>query len=327
MKQKQFEATHAGLWAEIAAILDGSQNDRRALPALYRRLCQCLALCRQRGYSPALAAYLQAMVADCHRRLYGSAIRRPNTLVRWMLVDFPCRVRAEWRLLLLACLAFFGVGLAVGLLVWFEPHWAYSFASPQQLADYRAMYEPGRIRVGRGGDQGDVMMFGHYIWNNVSIDFRTFAGGVFGGIPALLSMGFNGIHFGVIAAWLSKDPSTFTPFWSFVIGHASVEVAGLLFSGMAGMRMGLSLIRPGRLSRSHALFAASQQSFPLIVGAALLTVMAAFIEAFWSASSTIPVQVKYLVGGAGWLLLILFFAFAGRGKQTDAQLEGGHATR
>jgi uncharacterized membrane protein SpoIIM required for sporulation len=303
MKQSQFSTDNAALWNEIAAILDGSQADQTALPALYRRLCQCLALSRQRGYSPALADFLQKMVGDCHRRLYGTAIERPSTLVHWMGVEFPCRVRAEWRLLLVTCLVFFGVAIGVGLLVWYQPHWAYSFTSPSKLAGYRAMYQPGSISAGRGSE-GDFMMFGHYIWNNVSICFRTFAGGIFGGIPALLSLGLNGINLGLIGSWLSRDPAT----------SASFEITSLLLSGMAGIRLGLSLIAPGRLSRAHALHAASGRMFPVLVGAALMTLLAAFVEAFWSASPAISHSAKYAVGALCWSAVILFFLFAGRGR-------------
>ena len=313
MKQTRFEAEHGALWWEIEAILGGAGADPRNLPVLYRRLCQCLALARQRGYSPILADTLQKMVGDCHRRLYGSAVERPNTLLRWLLVDFPCQVRTEWRLLLLAFLAFFGVALGVGLLVWHQPHWAYSFASSDQLDGYRRMYQPGAMRVGRGGE-GDMLMFGHYIWNNVSICFRSFAGGVFGGLPALLSIGLNGMHGGVIAAWLSRDPATSDMFWSFVITHASFEITGLLLCAVAGMRLGLALIHPARLTRAHALQMASVAMFPVLVGGALMTGLAAFVEAFWSASPAIAPALKYTVGGLCWAMVIGFFAFAGRGK-------------
>jgi len=315
MKQQQFVADNEALWGEIAIILADKDADRRALPALYRRLCQCLALARQRGYSPAIAEYLQNMVSDCHRLLYGAAIARPTTLLRWMLVDFPCRVRAEWRLMLLACLAFYGVGLAVGLLIWSDSHWAYSFTDPATLEEYQKMYQPSRMNIGRGGSEGDVLMFGHYIWNNVSICFRTFAGGIFGGIPALFSTAFNGVHGGVIAAWLSRDPVTRHTFWSFVITHSSFEITGLLLSSVAGMRLGLTLIHPGRRTRAHALQVASTEMFPVIVGGALLTFGAAFVEAFWSASPSIPVNVKYTVGACCWALVIGFFVFAGRRQQ------------
>ena len=213
MKQKQFETEHARLWREIDAILHGASLEMEDLPAYYRRLCQCLALAKQRGYSPALTDYLQKMVLDCHKRIYGSAIERPRVLRTWLLQDLPCRVREEWRLLLVAALAFWGVALAVGLLVWWKPYWAYSFISPAQLESMQEMYQPGRVSVGRGGSDGDVAMFGFYIWNNVSIGFRTFAAGIFGGVPALLSLMSNGMNNGVIASWLSMTPATRGTFW------------------------------------------------------------------------------------------------------------------
>ncbi|TCS37391.1 putative membrane protein SpoIIM required for sporulation [Paucimonas lemoignei] len=313
MKQKQFEAEHADLWNEITAILQNKTHEAAPqLPALYRRLCQCLALAGQRGYSPLLTGYLQRLVSDCHRHLYGAAAERPQTLRDWLLQEMPRQVRREWRLLLLALVGFWGVALALGWLVWVKPHWAYAFMSPQQLQDFQAMYQPGKMNLGRGGSESDVMMFGFYIWNNVSIGFRTFAAGLFGGIPALLSIVFNGMHLGVVASWLGKDPATRETFSAFVITHASFEVTGLLLSGLAGMRLGLSLIAPGRLTRRHALLSAARAMFPVIVGAAMLTVLAAFVEAFWSASGNISVEVKYVVGTICWIAVIAFFSLAGR---------------
>ncbi len=312
MKQQAFEAHHATLWQDVEKLLAGDTAQAEQFPARYRRLCQTLALAQQRGYSPSLTDYLQQLVLACHRQLYGVAVERPLVLREWLLFTFPQRVREEWRLLLLACLAFFGVALAVGILVWFAPHWAYSFASGEDLHQFQAMYQPNATAIGRGGAEGDFAMFGFYIWNNVSIGFRTFASGIFAGIPTLISLGSNGMHMGVIGSWLSLDPVTRPVFWSFVITHSSFEIIGLLLCGMAGMRLGLSLLQPGRLSRRHALMAASNRMFPVLVGAALMIVVAAFFEGFWSASPTISQDSKFVVGGSGWLLLIGYFLFAGR---------------
>jgi uncharacterized membrane protein SpoIIM required for sporulation len=312
MRQRQFETEHAALWREIEAILHGVSLQAEALPSLYRRLCQSLALSGQRGYSPTLTDYLQKMVFDCHKRLYGASVERPAVLRAWLTQELPSRVREEWRLLLLAALAFWGVASALGLLVWCKPTWAYSFIAPARLDQFQSMYQPGQLHIGRGGSDGDMMMFGFYIWNNVSICFRTFAGGIFGGIPALMSLVFNGMNLGVVGSWLSQDMATRATFWPFVVTHSSFEITGLILSGLAGMRLGLSLIHPGRLSRRHALHAASRRMFPVIVGAALMTVLAAFFEAFWSGSADIPVQVKYAVGAVCWFSVIAFFGFAGK---------------
>jgi uncharacterized membrane protein SpoIIM required for sporulation len=80
---------------------------------------------------------------------------------------------------------------------------------------------------------------------------------------------------------------------------------------MAGMRIGLAILRPGRLPRTRALAEASKQALPLIYGAALLTTLAAVVEGFWSAQR-IPYEWKYAAGIAGWLLCALYFLMAGR---------------
>jgi uncharacterized membrane protein SpoIIM required for sporulation len=315
MKQSQFESENSALWQEIEALVANKAAnqalDRTRLPTLYRRLCQCLALSGQRGYAPQLTEYLHRLVLDCHQLFYGAAVERPFTLHQWLGVEFPRRVREEWRLLLFVNLVFWGVALVVGLMVWINPDWAYSFSSAKDLESMRDMYKPHPSRAGRGGSGGDIEMFGFYIWNNVSITFRTFASGLFGGIPALFSVGLNGMHLGVVAAWLSLDSTTRLNFWSFVVTHASFEITGLLLAGLAGMRMGLALIKPGRMTRRQALGHTGEHVFPIVVGAAILTLVAAFFEGFWSASGAAP-MVKFVVGGVCWAIVILFFCVAGR---------------
>jgi len=105
-------------------------------------------------------------------------------------------------------------------------------------------------------------------------------------------------------------------FWTFVCGHSSFELLGMVVSGMAGMRLGLAILRPGRLPRVRALVEASRLALPLIYGAALLTGLAAVVEGFWSAQG-IPSGVKYAFGISGWILHAVYFLLAGR-ETTDA---------
>ena len=85
----------------------------------------------------------------------------------------------------------------------------------------------------------------------------------------------------------------------------------MVVSGMAGMRLGLALLRPGRLPRVRALAEAATQALPLILGAALLTTLAAVVEGFWS-SQLLPSGLKYGVGIGAWVLLIAYLMLAGR---------------
>ncbi len=47
---------------------------------------------------------------------------------------------------------------------------------------------------------------------------------------------------------------------------------------------------------------------------ALPLVFAAFVEAFWSSTGSLPAAVKFGVGGALWALVLGWLALAGRGE-------------
>jgi hypothetical protein len=51
-------------------------------------------------------------------------------------------------------------------------------------------------------------------------------------------------------------------------------------------------------------------------GAALMFFAAAFVEAFWSPITEVDFSVKIFVGITGWVLLLGYLAFAGRGRAT-----------
>jgi hypothetical protein len=60
---------------------------------------------------------------------------------------------------------------------------------------------------------------------------------------------------------------------------------------------------------------AGREALPLIAGAALLLVLAAGVEAFWSSRFTLPLPLRYGVGIGLWVLLILYFLFAGSSRR------------
>ncbi len=191
------------------------------------------------------------------------------------------------------------------MLIQADPDLTYTVIDPMTAAEYREMYRPAPPQSGEEGTrllETDMLAFGHYIHNNISIAFRTFAAGVFAGIGAILLTLYNGVALGAIFGFLISE-GLGPQLWPFVAGHSAPELISLVISGVAGLKVGLALIAPGRLSRGHALAEATRQAAPILAGAAALMLLAAFIEAFWSASAHIPVPVKLVVGVLNWLLL------------------------
>lgn len=312
MKQGAFERLHGDLWARCEAALDDDSPDARLLPSLHRRLCQSLALARSRGYAPSLAERLHRLARATHGKLYAAPGDASARLREWVMGGFPARVRKEAGTVLLALAFFWGTAALVGALVHLRPGLAESFLSPSDIEGMRRMYQTDNMRLGRNGDQGDFMMFGFYIWNNVSILFRTFATGIFLGIPSLLALAFNGLQLGAVAAILSADPGTRMNFWSFVATHSAPEIVGLVLGGASGLRLGWSVLSPGRLARTESFRRAASGTLPIVAGSTLLVAGAAFIEAFWSANPAVPQSVRLAVGVATWCALAAYLALAGR---------------
>ena len=327
MRQEAFVARHEAEWRAFERWLDSCGGTRRGegvpgdeeIPTRYRRLCQQLALARKRGYSPQVAARLQALMQRGHDVLYRAPPPQWRRALRFLAADFPRLVRAQRGCLWLAAMLFALPTIALFLAVQQWPELAHSVFDPQQLARFEAMYDPSDARHGQGRESdSDLAMFGYYIYNNVSIGFRTFASGLLAGVGTAFVLVFNGVVFGVIAGHLQAIGHG-DPFWRFVAGHSAPELVAIVIAGAAGLRLGLALLAPGRLRRVDALAEAGRVGARLCLGILAMLVFAAFVEAFWSSTGSIPAPVKFGAGALLWTLVLAWLGFGGRGDDALAQ--------
>jgi uncharacterized membrane protein SpoIIM required for sporulation len=210
-----------------------------------------------------------------------------------------------------AALFFLPVILLIVLLQ-YRPEVIYSIYSAAELAEYESMYDPADKTASLGRhSETDLMMFGYYIANNVSIGFRTFASGFFGGIGAIVVLILNGVMIGAVAGHLTAIGHG-EPFWRFVVGHSAPELLAIVIAGGAGLQLGLALIAPGQRSRSLALVVAGLDGAKLVLGVFVMLLFAAFVEAFWSSIGWMPSAIKFTVGATLWLLILAWLGFAGR---------------
>lgn len=288
-----------------------------SLPSSFRRLARDLALARDRQYSAPLIEQLHQRVLAAHQRIYAAAPAQRHSLLSFIAQGFPALVRREWRAVLIAFLLFF-LPLAIMLAVLqYSPDSVYLVISPEQASNFEGMYAPDAEHLGRPRSASSAWaMWGYYIANNVRIDFQCFAGGITFGLGAIFFLIYNGLMIGSVAGHLTQLGYIET-FWGFVAGHSAFELTGAVLSGAAGLKIGYALVAPGNLSRATALKNAALIAGQLLAGAATLTFLAAFIEAFWSPNRGMPVHIKYGIGIALWLLTWAYLGLAGRGAHAD----------
>lgn len=328
MKQSTFVQTNELLWSQLEAWLDfqqlprkertkrGTEEPKLDFPADYRHLCHHLALAQSRMYSPLLIERLNQLVVRGHHQLYSSRMHFWHHAVDFFLRGLPQLVRQERKVVYLVTALFFGSLISMIIAIQLQPELVYSVIDGQQVTLMEDMYDPeNRSRFGREREaDSDVLMFGFYIRNNTGIGFQTFAGGLAFGLGTLFFLLYNGLVIGAIAGHLTQVGYIET-FWGFVAGHSAFELTAIVLSGAAGLKLAEALVMPGRKSRRLALLDNSRIAIQIVYAAALLFVMAAFVEAFWSSLTIIPPIVKYGVGISLWGLVIMYFVRVGREQQ------------
>jgi uncharacterized membrane protein SpoIIM required for sporulation len=174
------------------------------------------------------------------------------------------------------------------------------------------MYSPAADSIGRMRTAStDWIMFGYYIRNNVGVAFQCFAAGLFAGVGSLFFLAYNGAFGGALAGFLTERGLSST-FYSFVATHSSFELTAIVIAGGAGLKIGHSLLAPGRLTRTQSLVEATRTSAVLLYGVTAMLLIAAAIEAFWSSASWLPPGVKYTVAALCWTTVLAYLVLQGR---------------
>jgi len=336
MNRKQFEENAEPRWNEFERLLDGIENTRQAggpiapkraiasptaeaearLPALFRQVCGDCALARHRLYGLGLGDRLNELVIRGFKTLHRDARGMGSRMLHFFGHTFPRAVRRDSGMFWLAMALFWVTAIAMVASVSLDPLWVQSLLGPDMMEKLEGMYggeETGDFLRGEYGS--DFMMFGFYVMNNISIDFRMFAGGILAGVGTLFYLVFNGLYLGAAAGYIhyACNPHRF---YTFICGHSSFELMGMIVAAMAGFHVGLALIAPGRMTRREALIGRVKRSIVYLYGAAALTFVAAWVEAFWSASA-VPASTKHVAGAAFWILLAAYFVFCGRRSLPD----------
>ena len=324
MKQGAFENQYQSLWQayEQNLVAFEQQTKRHHLPLTqaqdllshYGDVCQHLALAQQRQYSAGLVAYLQQLAARGHSQIYRYPARTWwQRLVAFVRSGLPEAVRREKKVVCWAHVLFYGPFLLAMLVVIIQPDWLAKLAGAdvgaQAASSYQQMADDYAQGVNRPFWQNPAM-FGFYVFNNIGIAFQSFASGLLLGIGTVYTTVYNGLLIGGVMGYMTHQPSGLA-FFSFVGAHGAFELTGLVLAAAGGLRLGLAVLMPGELPRYLALKQQGARAAVLMGGAFLLLVVAAVIEGFWSPLTSIPMVLKFVVGGVLWIWVYAYLLLAG----------------
>jgi uncharacterized membrane protein SpoIIM required for sporulation len=120
----------------------------------------------------------------------------------------------------------------------------------------------------------------------------------------------NGLTIGAVLGYVASAGAG-ANIVTFIVGHGSFELGAIVIAGGAGLTLGWSVVSPGDRTRVASLQAAGRDVVVLVGGAAVMLLVAAGIEGFWSGSSA-PSEVKRALGLVLFLAVAAYLSLAGR---------------
>ena len=314
LTQDEFVAARKPAWDELEELLAKKHSLHKLAPtsisraaSLYREVCSDLMRARAAGYTSEVIDLLDALAARTCSAMYSAPPYRLAGVWDLVTTGFPSSVRRYARFVALAAALF----VLPGLIGFAGALRSRGFAIQIMSESMVAQMEKSYTDLGHGrGEGADTMMASFYVYNNVGIAFRCFATGILFGLGSMFFLVYNGLTIGVVAGAVTAAGNGRNIF-TFMAGHGAFELTAIVISGAAGMAMGYALINTGQQTRWASLRAQSGDLFRMIMGAALMLLIAAFIEGFWSPSSILA-PVKWGAAVGLYLLVFTYLIFAGR---------------
>ncbi len=290
-----------------------SESELRAFGRLYRGLTADLARVRTYGAGPELVGALERWVGAGHNLLYRRRRRIAHGLGRWLAVGFPRAVRRHRVPVLLATALFYGPAGMTFAAVHGDPLLGRTMVGSTMMtrAENTVKGDPAARYLEREITALEMPVLSAMLTtNNVGVTFLAFAGGLLAGTGTLAVLLLNGLMLGsVLGAYANEG--VLAVILAFVFPHGFLELTAICIAGGAGFGLGSALLVPGRLTRADALRARGRDLLALLLGAAVMLVVAGIIEGLYSPLA-LPAPAKFAFGGSTAVLLAAYFGLAGR---------------
>ncbi len=307
-----YVSAHRGEWDRLEQLLGRARRPRRlsgeqvdAVVDLYQRTATHLSVVQSAGRDPQLVARLSGLVARARAAVAGTRQPALQDVSRFLRVDFPAicyRTRWWWGL---SALAFVVVGLAVGAFVESSPAVQASIAGPDEIRQLVEQDFEGYYSSAPAED-----FAARVFTNNAYVAAQAILFGVLLGIPVLYVLVTNALNVGVAGGLMAAN-DRLGLFFGLILPHGLLELTAVFVACGLGLKLGWTVVDPGRRSRSQALAEEGRALVSGALGLALVLFVSGLVEGFVTPSG-LPTWARIGIGVTVELLFLAWVFGPGR---------------
>ncbi|HEU4795645.1 MAG TPA: stage II sporulation protein M [Pyrinomonadaceae bacterium] len=292
------------------------REEVRELGRIYRRTASDLAIARAESRDPRLVNYLNSLVIRAHGRIYRADAQGGKKIRRYFTHELPQTFRRTWRytfasffvFMLFAALSFVGTK--------YDPEFSELVGVDPA---FRELFIETKTHwwdsLNKSNQEGASMI----MTNNIQVTIYTFAFGAIFCLGTLFYLAINGANIASVLA-LTYKAGFGNDLVTFMVAHGVIELSCIFIAGGAGLLIGSAMIMPGNLTRADALRTRGMEAVRLMLGVALLLVVAGIIEGFVSPAHIDP-RIKYSIAAITGLALYSYLFFVGHERAPEEKSE------
>ena len=292
------------------------REEVRELGRIYRRTASDLAIARAESRDPRLVNYLNSLVIRAHGRIYRADAQGGKRIRRYFTHELPQTFRRTWRYTFVAFATFALFSVLSFVATKYDPEFSELVGVDPA---FRELYIETKTHWWESLNKGNQVGASAIMTNNIQVTIYTFAFGAMAGVGTLFYMAFNGANIASVLA-LTYKAGFGNDLVTFMVAHGVVELSCIFIAGGAGLLIGSAMIMPGNLTRADALRTRGMEAVRLMIGVALLLVVAGTIEGFVSPAQIDP-RIKYSIAALTGLAMYSYLLFVGHEPEPKTQSE------
>ncbi|WP_216915313.1 stage II sporulation protein M [Nocardia noduli] len=298
-----YSLAHRRSWERLDHLakqrkLSGPEADE--LIVLYRRTSQQLARLQSHSPDPQLIAGLSAVLTRARGRVLGTGTGVWAEIGHFLTHSFPVALYRSWRWW--AATAALFVAVSTWLAIWIQGsgNARELFGIPTDHDDLTA--PGGQFETYYTEHPNDA--FAAQVWTNNAwvAAIALFTGVLI--LPVLYLLFMNALNVGITAA-LMAEAGRLDAFFGFILPHGTLELTAVFVAGGAGIKLGWTLIDPGRLSRLEAVARQGRATATIALGLVGVLFVSGLLEGFVTPSG-LPVAVRIAIGFTAEALFLYY---------------------